>query len=63
VKPNAGESSLKEQQDGTWIAKVKALPVDGKANKELVALVASHFWFGQAPGLVKKRRLRPLKNR
>ena len=40
VKPNARVASLEQEPDGTWIAKVKAAPVDGKANEELVALVA-----------------------
>lgn len=43
VKPNAKTASLEEQPDGTWIAKVKAAPVEGKANEALIALVAEHF--------------------
>jgi uncharacterized protein (TIGR00251 family) len=43
VKPNARESSLAQQPDGTWLAKVKAPPVDGKANAAVIALVAEHF--------------------
>lgn len=43
VKPGAQVSRLTEQPDGTWLAEVKAPPVDGKANAELVALVAAHF--------------------
>ena len=43
VKPNAKTASLEEQPDGTWIAKVKAPPVEGKANEALIALVAEHF--------------------
>lgn len=43
AKPNARESTLERQPDGTWVARLKALPVDGKANDELVALVASTF--------------------
>lgn len=43
VKPNAHASTLEEQDDGTWVAQVKAVPVDGKANEELVRLVARHF--------------------
>ncbi len=43
VKPNARTSELALQEDGTWIAHIKALPVDGKANAELLALVARHF--------------------
>jgi len=43
VKPNAHASTLEAQDDGTWLAQVKAVPVDGKANEELVRLVARHF--------------------
>lgn len=40
VKPQSGRSSLVQGEDGTWVAHLKAPPVDGKANEELVALVA-----------------------
>lgn len=43
VKPNARESALERRADGTWTARLKAPPVDGKANAELIALVARHF--------------------
>lgn len=43
VKPNARVSLLARADDGTWLAQVKAQPVDGKANDELLALVAGHF--------------------
>lgn len=43
VKPRARVSSLEQNPDGTWLAKLKAAPVDGRANEELVALVAEHF--------------------
>ena len=43
VKPNARASSLAQQPDGSWAAQLKSPPVDGKANKELIALVADHF--------------------
>lgn len=43
VKPNARVASLVEQADGTWLASLRAPPVDGKANAELVALVAQRF--------------------
>ena len=43
VKPNARSSSLEQAEDGTWIARLKSPPVDGKANEELVALVARRF--------------------
>lgn len=44
VKPNARVSSLGEPGAGTvWLAKLKSPPVDGKANREFVALMAKHF--------------------
>lgn len=43
VKPRARVSELSQAPDGTWIAKLKAPPVDGKANEELIALVAERF--------------------
>jgi len=43
VKPRARSSTLEQSSDGTWHAQLKAAPVDGKANEELVALVARHF--------------------
>ena len=43
VKPNSRASRLEQNEDGTWLAQLKASPVDGKANEELIALVAKHF--------------------
>jgi uncharacterized protein len=43
VKPNARASSLEQKPDGDWVARVKARPIDGKANDELTALVAERF--------------------
>ena len=43
VKPNARVSSLERLADGSWSARLKSPPVDGRANEELIALVASSF--------------------
>ena len=43
VKPNSRTSLLEQKEDGTWVAQLKSPPVDGKANEELVAVVAKHF--------------------
>ncbi len=44
VKPNARASVLEAPRDaGPWRASVKSPPVDGKANAELIALVADRF--------------------
>lgn len=43
VKPNARASALTQAADGSWSATLKSPPVDGKANAELIALVAERF--------------------
>ena len=43
VTPNARITSLERMPDGTYLAQIKAAPVDGKANAELIALVARQF--------------------
>jgi Uncharacterized conserved protein len=43
VKPNSRVSLLEQMPDGHWLARLKSPPVDGKANAELLALVAEHF--------------------
>ena len=43
VKPGARQSQLVQAEDGSWLAQLKAPPVEGKANQELIALVARHF--------------------
>ena len=48
VKPGARREELVEQPDGSWLAHVKAPPVDGKANAALIALLAAHFGLRKA---------------
>jgi uncharacterized protein (TIGR00251 family) len=43
VKPRSRTSGLEQLPDGTWVARLKSPPVDGKANAELVKLVAERF--------------------
>jgi len=43
VKPNSRSSLIEQQADGTWLAQLKSPPVHGKANEELIALIAKHF--------------------
>ena len=43
VKPKSKVTGLEPLSDGTWIAKVKSPPVDGRANDELIKLVAQYF--------------------
>jgi uncharacterized protein (TIGR00251 family) len=44
VKPNSRSSKLEVgESDEPWTAWLKSPPVDGKANQELITLVARHF--------------------
>lgn len=43
VKPSSRVSLLSQADDGAWLAQLKSAPVDGKANEELLTLVARHF--------------------
>ena len=43
AKPLSPVSSLALEDDGVWVARLRSAPVDGKANAELVDLVARHF--------------------
>ncbi|CAN5446680.1 DUF167 domain-containing protein [soil metagenome] len=43
VKPRSRTSRLERTDDGAYTAHLKSPPVDGKANAELIALLAEHF--------------------
>jgi len=43
VKPNAAASVLQQNEAGAWFAQLRSPPTEGKANAELVELVARHF--------------------
>jgi uncharacterized protein len=53
VKPNARTSHLEQLSDGTWVARVKAPPVEGKANEALLALIAERFGLRRSQVMLK----------
>jgi hypothetical protein len=53
VKPNARVSELEELSDGSWVARLKSPPVDGKANQELIVLIAQRFEVSRAQVSIK----------
>ena len=53
AKPSSRESTVEELADGSFLVKLKAQPVDGKANAELIALLANHFKVSRASVKVK----------
>ena len=53
VKPKARTSSLVQNPDGTWVAQLTSPPVEGRANEELIALIARHFRCGRSAVAIK----------
>ncbi len=43
VKPNAKQQKIEIQADGSFLVSLKSPPVDGKANRELIEVLAKHF--------------------
>lgn len=43
VKPNSQQQIIEEALDGSLTVHLKSPPVDGKANKELIELLAKKF--------------------
>jgi hypothetical protein len=53
VHPNSRTPCLEPLADGSFIARLKAPPVDGKANAELVALIARRFGVAKSAVTIK----------
>lgn len=43
VKPNSKHQSVEEQTDGSLTVHLKSPPIDGRANEELIKLLAEKF--------------------
>lgn len=43
VKPNSKQQNIKQEADGSLTINLKSPPVDGKANEELIKLLANKF--------------------
>lgn len=43
VKPRSKKQSISKREDDTWIINLKSPPVDGKANQELITIIAQEF--------------------
>lgn len=44
VKPNSAQQKITEEVDGSLTISLKSPPVDGKANAELIRLLAKKFF-------------------
>lgn len=43
VKPNSKQQTIQEEPDGSFTVHLKSPPVDGKANEELIKVLAKKF--------------------
>lgn len=43
VKPNSKKESVEKLDDGSYVVRANAPPVDGKANERVVELLAEYF--------------------
>jgi uncharacterized protein (TIGR00251 family) len=53
VKPNTKQQKIKEQADGSLTIYLKSPPVDGKANQELIKLLAKYYGIPKSQVLIK----------
>ena len=43
VKPNSKQQKIEELDDGSLIIRLKSPPIDGKANQELIKILAQKY--------------------
>ena len=43
VKPKSKIEKIEELEDGSFVVRVNALPIDGQANKRVIEMLAKHF--------------------
>ncbi len=53
AKPNSKKQQLVTESDGSLTAYLKASPVDGKANEELIQLLAKFFGVPKSKVVIK----------
>jgi len=53
VKPNSKHQSIKEETDGSFTVHLKSPPVDGKANDELIKILAKRFDVSKSKIIIK----------
>lgn len=53
VKPNSKITSVKQQEDGSCVVSLTATPVEGKANVQLIKVLADHFLVAKSSITIK----------
>jgi hypothetical protein len=53
VKPNSQQQKIEELADGSLIIRLKSPPIDGKANQELIEILAKKFQVAKSQITIK----------
>ena len=53
VKPNSKQQKIEKSADGSLIVRLKSPPIDGKANQELIELLAKQFKVSKSEIIIK----------
>jgi uncharacterized protein (TIGR00251 family) len=53
VKPNSKQQNIQELEDNSLIISLKSPPIDGKANQELISLLAKKYQVSQSQITIK----------
>lgn len=53
VKPNTKQQKIQEQADGSLTIYLKSPPVEGKANQELIKLLAKYYGIPKSQIVIK----------
>lgn len=53
VKPRARKQTIEKKEDDTWVVSLKSPPVDGKANQELIAIIAKELGVKKSQVVIK----------
>ncbi|WP_019507275.1 DUF167 domain-containing protein [Pleurocapsa sp. PCC 7319] len=53
VKPNSKQQKVEELEDGSLVIRLKSLPIKGKANQELIKLLAERYQVNKFQIIIK----------
>lgn len=53
VKPNSSQQRIEELADGSLMVDLKSSPIKGKANKELIKILAKKYGVNQGQIIIK----------
>ncbi|MBD2393145.1 DUF167 domain-containing protein [Cyanobacterium aponinum FACHB-4101] len=61
VKPRSKKQTIEKKDNDTWIVNLKSPPVDGKANQELITVIAKQFGVNKSQVIIKSGLSSPKK--